>query len=275
MKLFLSVICSFVLFFHKLSICEKLDSLSKFYFNDVKRIENEMSSKSNALYPLIHDLEEDNQGYSNDENIYDENSFPDPFMHPEECVLSLGISHTWLCDPSRFLSIEQQLNIEAELLKIRDTNFHKCSNNSVYYYQVSVAIVPEIFVPKNETYENAAQQFSEKLLRKWGIGNSPCHDGILLVYIKNLGKFVIAKREGVEEKYINENEIKKHFMNIYFASGSISRALIESISFMNKKLPSKPTELTNTAKMFLILILFYIISIIILYVTTLMYSKSL
>ncbi|KNG75252.1 hypothetical protein PFMG_01332 [Plasmodium falciparum IGH-CR14] len=250
MKLFLSVICSFVLFFHKLSICEKLDSLSKFYFNDIKRIENEI-------------------GYSNDENIYDENSFPDPFTHPEECVLSLGISHTWLCDPSRFLSIEQQINIEAELLKIRDTNFHKCSNNSV-----SVAIVPEIFVSKNETYENAAQQFSEKLLRKWGIGNSPCHDGILLVYIKNLGKFVIAKREGVEEKYINENEIKKHFMNIYFASGSISRALIESISFMNKKLPSKPTELTNTAKMFLILILFYIISIIILYVTTLMYRKK-
>ncbi|SOV11564.1 conserved Plasmodium protein, unknown function [Plasmodium sp. gorilla clade G2] len=275
MKLFTSLICSFVLFFYKLSICEKLDSLNNFYFKDVKRIKNDMSSKSNALYPLIHDLEEDNQTYSNDENIYDENSFPNPFTHPEECVLSLGISHTWLCDPSAFLSIEQQLDIEAELLKIRDTNFHKCSNNSTYYYQVSVAIVPEIFVSKNNTYENAAQEFSEQLLRKWGIGHSPCHDGILLVYIKNLGKFVIAKREGVEEKYINENEIKKHFMNTYFASGSISRALIESLSFINKKLPSKPTELTNTAKMFLILILFYIVSIIILYVTTLMYSKSL
>lgn len=34
-------------------------------------------------------------------------------------------------------------------------------------------------------------------------------------------------------------------MNIYFASGSISRALIESISFMNKKLPSKPTGIRN------------------------------
>ncbi|SBS86525.1 hypothetical protein PMALA_016390 [Plasmodium malariae] len=164
-------------------------------------------------------------------NTYDELSFPNPFDHPEECVLSLGL--------------EDQLNIEAILLKIRDMNFHKCSDNGTYYYQVSVAIVPQIFVGKNSSYEKSANHFSQNLLRKWGIGNKECHDGILLVYIKQLGSFIVAKREGVEDKFVNEKEIRKQFMRTYFATGSIGNAIIESLKYINKQLPSKPQVVNN------------------------------
>lgn len=34
------------------------------------------------------------------------------------------------------MSLSEQLEVEAALLKIRDTNFHKCSNKGVFYYQV-------------------------------------------------------------------------------------------------------------------------------------------
>ncbi|CRH00624.1 conserved Plasmodium protein, unknown function [Plasmodium relictum] len=273
MKLLFTIMYLFFFFFFKFGLCDKSDSMNKFYFNDIKSTKDQMIAGSKALYPLMKDLEE-NDDYSNIDNTYDEISFPNPFVQPEECVLSLGISHSWLCDPSRFLNIDEQLNVEATLLKIRDTNFHKCSNNGIYYYQVSVALVPQILIDKNSSYEKSAQKFSQNLLRKWGIGNKECHDGILLVYIKQLGKFIVAKREGVEDQYINENEIRMHFINTYFATGSLSKALIESLNFINKKLPSKPQELTNTAKMFLLLILFYIVSIIILYITTVTYSKN-
>ncbi|CRG97822.1 conserved Plasmodium protein, unknown function [Plasmodium gallinaceum] len=271
--LFIIMYFFFFFFFLKFGLCGKSNSLDKFYFNDVKSTKNNIIPGSKVLYPLIQDLEE-NDDYFNIDNIYDEMSFPDPFIQPEECVLSLGISHSWLCDPSRFLNLNEQLNVEAALLKIRDTNFHKCSNNGIYYYQVSVALVPQIHIDKNNSHEKSAQIFAHNLLRKWGIGNKECHDGILFVYIKQLGKFIVVKREGVENQYINENEIRMQFMNTYFATGSLSKALIESLNFVNKKLPSKHQELTNTAKMFLLLILFYIVSVIILYITTVTYGKN-
>lgn len=109
-----------------------------------------------------------------------------------------------------------------------------------YAPKVAVAIVPDIFISKNSSIEKSIQEFSQNTLRKWGIGNQKCHDGILLVYIKRLGSFIVSKREGVEDKYINEAEIKHIFMNSYFATGSISKALISSLNFINKKLPSKP-----------------------------------
>ncbi|SBT70769.1 conserved Plasmodium protein, unknown function [Plasmodium malariae] len=264
----------FFLFLKKCTLCEKLDLVNKFSFNDVKRAKNDLVLGSRALYPLIHDLEADDESISTAGNTYDELSFPNPFDHPEECVLSLGISHSWLCDPSHLLSLEDQLNIEAILLKIRDMNFHKCSDNGTYYYQVSVAIVPQIFVGKNSSYEKSANHFSQNLLRKWGIGNKECHDGILLVYIKQLGSFIVAKREGVEDKFVNEKEIRKQFMRTYFATGSIGNAIIESLKYINKQLPSKPQELTNTAKMFLLLILLYVVSILIIYIVTVVYGKS-
>ncbi|SCQ16617.1 conserved Plasmodium protein, unknown function [Plasmodium ovale] len=272
--LFFFIYSLFFLFSKKFSLCEKLNLLNKFHFNDLKGLKSDLPFGSKALYPLIQDLGQDDEPFPNGENTYDDVSFPDPFVHPEECVLSLGISHTWLCDPSRMLTLEEQLNMEAALLKIRDTNFHRCSDNGVFYYQVSVALVPDLFVSKNSSGEKSAQNFAQNLLRKWGIGNKECHDGILLVYIKRFGSFIVAKREGVEDKYISETEIKKQFMHTYFATGSISKALMESLKLINKKLPSKPQELTNTAKMFLFLILLYIVSIAIVYITTVAYSKK-
>lgn len=254
--------------------CSRIGSTNKFVFNDVERSKNEVDSAS-VFYPLIDDLSKDEDFNSNFVNTYDEISFPNPFIDPEECVLSLGISHSWLCDPEHYLSLDEQLVIEALLLKIRDTNFHKCSDGRPYFYQIGVAIVPHIVKNRDSSFEESMEKFSENLLRKWGIGNKECHDGILLVYIKQLGKFIVAKREGVESKYINETEIRRTFMNTYFATGSLGKALEDTLEFINTKLPSKPQELTVTAKVFLLLLALYIISIIILYFATTTYNKSL
>ncbi|CXI59811.1 conserved Plasmodium protein, unknown function [Plasmodium berghei] len=272
MKIILSLIhyLFFYLFFN-FTKCEKFNLENKFHFNDVKPPLTGSKTNPSALYPLIQDLEEEEKIYSENLDIYDETNFPNPFESPEKCVLSLGISHTWVCDPSNIIKLEDQLSIEAVLLKIRDTNYHSCLSNDNFYYQVAVAIVPDIFISKNSSIEKSIQEFSQNTLRKWGIGNQKCHDGILLVYIKRLGSFIVSKREGVEDKYINEAEIKHIFMNSYFATGSISKALISSLNFINKKLPSKPQELTNTAKLFLLLILLYIISIAIVYLITVVY----
>ncbi|WBY58421.1 MOLO1 domain-containing protein [Plasmodium yoelii yoelii] len=241
MKLILSLIhYLFFYFFFNFIKCDKLSLENKFHFNDVKPPLKAMGPNSSVLYPLIQDLEEEEKIYSENLDIYDETNFPNPFESPEKCVLSLGISHTWICDPSNIIKLEDQLNIEAALLKIRDTNYHSCLSNENFYYQVAVAIVPDIFIRKNNSIEKSIQEFSQNILRKWGIGNKKCHDGILFVYIKRLGSFIVSKREGVEDKYINETEIKNIFMNSYFATGSISKALISSLNFINKKLPSKP-----------------------------------
>lgn len=254
--------------------CGKIDSTNKFVFTDVDQAKNEIDSAS-VYFPLIDDLSKEEDFNSNFVNTYDAISFPNPFIHPEECVLSLGISHSWLCDPEHYLSLDEQLKIEAILLKIRDTNFHKCSDGRPYFYQVAVAIVPHILKNRNATFEQSMKQFSENLLRKWGIGNKECHDGIILVYIKQFGNFIVAKREGVESNYINEAEIRKTFMNTYFATGSLGKALEDALEFINNKLPSKPQELTVTAKIFLLLLALYIISIVILYIATSTYNKSL
>ncbi|KNA02313.1 hypothetical protein PVNG_01468 [Plasmodium vivax North Korean] len=262
----------FFLFLQKCCSCEKLDLLHKFYFKDAPGKSKHMAPGEKELYPLIQDLAADDDNYPLAGEPYDEHSFPDPFVNPEECVLSLG--HTWLCDPSHLLSLSEQLEVEAALLKIRDTNFHKCSNKGVFYYQAAVALVPEIVISKNSSYEKAVERFSQKLLRKWGIGNKECHDGILLVYVKQLGQFIIAKREGVEEKYLNEKEVTKQFMVTYFASGSVGRSLIETLNFINTKLPSKPQELTNTGKTFLLLIFLYVVSVVVIYIATATYGKK-
>ncbi|VTZ69034.1 MOLO1 domain-containing protein, putative [Plasmodium chabaudi chabaudi] len=275
MKLIFSVIhCLFFYLFFNFTKCEKFSLENKFHFNDVKPPLAGLRNNTSILYPLIQDLEEEEKVYSENLDIYDETNFPNPFESPEKCVLSLGISHTWICDPSNIIKIEDQLDIEAILLKIRDTNYHSCSSHGEFYYQVAVAIVPDIFVSKNSSVEKSIQEFAQNTLRKWGIGNRQCHDGILLVYIKRLGSFIVSKREGVEDKYINETEIKHIFINSYIATGSISKALISSLNFINNKLPSRPQKMTNTAKLFLLLMIIYIISITIVYLITVVYRVN-
>lgn len=271
------ILIFFVFWGHKISVCEKSKSetLNKFNFNNVNSLfQSKDGADTTTTYPIIKDLADTDEYVPPFVNSYDDLTYPNPFVEPEKCVLYLGISHSWICDPQQYLTLEDQIAIEAALLKIRDTNFHKCSNKKDYYYQVALALVPQIIIKKNESFENASRAFAYNLLKKWGIGNKQCHDGILIVYIRQLGKFVLAKREGVEDAYINETEIKNKFINTYFATGSLSKALLEAIELIHTRLPSQPQELTNTAKLFLVLIILYVISIIILYFTTSAYNKK-
>ncbi|VWU52012.1 MOLO1 domain-containing protein, putative [Hepatocystis sp. ex Piliocolobus tephrosceles] len=270
----LTLLSFFFFFFNKHVICNAINALNEFHFKDVKQTKGGLMPNSTMLVPLIKDLEANDEFYPVNLMTYDEISFPNPFEHPEACVLSLGISHSWLCDPSHRLNMDEQINIESILLKIRDTNYHKCSNNKIYYYQVAVAIVPDIKINKNNSFENSTQYFANNLLKKWGIGNKECHDGILLVYIVRLGSFIIAKREGVKSKELNEIEIKKQFMNTYFATGSLNKAFVESLNLINKQLPTKPQELTRTGKAFLILMSIYFLSIIVAYFLIGAYGKK-
>ncbi|CDJ31864.1 uncharacterized protein EMH_0010490 [Eimeria mitis] len=80
-----------------------------------------------------------------------------------------ALSHSWVCDPDHLLSPEEQAFVETRLLKLRDTAQSKC-NDADNYYQT------HIFV------------------RRWGVGNKGCHDGIVLAFVKNLKTVSLATR---------------------------------------------------------------------------------
>ncbi|CDI84899.1 hypothetical protein, conserved [Eimeria praecox] len=104
-----------------------------------------------------------------------------------------ALSHSWICDPDHLLSPEEQAFVEARLLKLRDTAQSKC-NESPNYYQTAVAVASDIVVNANETPQEATDRFAESLLRRWGVGNKGCHDGIVLAFVKNLKTVSLATR---------------------------------------------------------------------------------
>merc|ERR1712203_1110752 len=127
---------------------------------------------------------------------------------------------------------DEETRLESRLLKLRDTRNHKCPSGKSEFYQAAVAVATDIVVPENETPQQAADGFAHALLRRWGVGNKGCHDGILLVYVKNLRTVSIATRSGVESQYISEeskNFIQQHVHGVYLLTGSIGEAMISGV----------------------------------------------
>jgi len=142
--------------------------------------------------------------------IHTDLSYPNPFSEPERCVAFPKINHTWLCDPDGLMTHDEETRLESRLLKLRDTRSHKCPQGKDEFYQAAVAVATDIVVPENETPQQATDGFAHALLRRWGVGNKGCHDGILLVYVKNLRTVAVATRSGVESQYISEETKKLH-----------------------------------------------------------------
>merc|ERR1712007_291211 len=195
-------------------------------------------------------------------------SFPNPFTQPELCTQFPKVSHSWLCDPDKLLTVDEQAYIEARLMQLRDTTQHVCKDGKKHFYQLGAAVAKDIAVAENQTAQEAADTMARDLLLQWGIGNKACHDGLLLLYVKNKGVVTLATREGVEEEHIGSTFQKILHARVslaYSATNSVSAALMQSIEMINAKLLSVDEGMGWIASIFLSFISIYIISIIIVY----------
>merc|ERR1712014_336279 len=72
--------------------------------------------------------------------LYSADNFPNPFREPKKCVLFRNVPHSWICDPERLLSPNEQAVVESRLLKLRDSTSHRCRDGKIHPYQMAVAV---------------------------------------------------------------------------------------------------------------------------------------
>ncbi|KAL8275869.1 hypothetical protein Esti_000205 [Eimeria stiedai] len=134
------------------------------------------------------------QGRGKEENVtlYTAATFPNPFTEPEKCTFSARQSHSWFCDPEKLLSPQEQAELEVTLLKARDERAHTCADGQTHHFQASwsclyiaVTVMPSLLVPEGKSLQEASDDMAYQLLRQWGIGNKACHDGLVLMFVKN------------------------------------------------------------------------------------------
>lgn len=187
--------------------------------------------------------------------MHTDTSFPSPFEQPEKCVAFASLSHSWICDPDQILSPEEQSFVEARLLKLRDTAQSTC-NESTNYYQAAVAVASDIVVNENETPQEATDRFADSLLRRWGVGNKGCHDGIVLAFVKNLKTVSLATRENVDSRVASslfKTHIQRSVNHVFLSTGSPAAAVATGIELVNRHLPRAPTGLSWSATILLAL----------------------
>ncbi|XP_026189618.1 uncharacterized protein LOC113146450 [Cyclospora cayetanensis] len=191
-------------------------------------------------------------------------SFPNPFEQPEKCVAFSSLSHSWICDPDQLLSPQEQAFVEARLLKLRDTAQSNC-NDSQKYYQVAVAVASDIVVNENETPQEATDRFAESLLRRWGVGNKGCHDGIVLAFVKNLKTVSLATRENVDARVASPTfkaHVQRSMNHVFLATDSPAAAVAAGVDLVNQYLPRAATGLSWTATILLTLAGVYLASVV-------------
>lgn len=196
---------------------------------------------------------------------YTELSIPNPFQEPLRCVQSTNAYTTWLCDPDMLLSFDEQANIESKLLRIRDRTVHKCSDGLLYSYQIAVVVVSSVAVsPANENPQEAAHKLAEKLLRRWGIGNKNCHDGMLLLFATNQNVASLVLREGVEKAVLSKQmleRIENRIKASYFATRDANTAILNGLSLIDYELPVSSRGFTAIAIIVIgMLVLFFTVS---------------
>merc|ERR1712083_674163 len=195
-------------------------------------------------------------------------SFPNPFIQPEVCVQLPKIHHSWVCDPDKLLTVDEQAFIEARLMQLRDTTQHVCKDGQKHFYQLGVAVAKDIVVSEEQTAQEAANVMSRDLLLQWGIGNRACHDGLLLLYVKDRKVVSLATREGVEEEHIGlmfQKLLHSRVSLAYAATNSVSAALLQSIEMINAKLPAVANGMGWVASLLLSFVAIYLLSVIIVY----------
>ncbi|CDJ41664.1 hypothetical protein ETH_00010430 [Eimeria tenella] len=132
--------------------------------------------------------------------LYSAATFPNPFVEPERCAFAARKTHSWLCDPEKLLPPLEEAELELALLRLRDERAHECADGKLHHFQV---------------------------IEKWGIGNKSCHDGMVLMFVKNHLLVSLVGRARVNLTYL--------------LSGSVGAALITGVELVGGQLPEAPT----------------------------------
>ncbi|KAL8275510.1 hypothetical protein Esti_000461 [Eimeria stiedai] len=196
--------------------------------------------------------------------MHTDTSFPSPFEQPEKCVSFPSLSHSWICDPDQLLSPQEQAFVETRLLKLRDTAQSTC-NESGNFYQAAVAVASDIVVNENETPQEATDRFAGSLLRRWGVGNKGCHDGMVLAFVKNLKTVSLATRENVDTRVASsmfKTHVQRSMNHVFLSTGSPAAAVATGVELVNRHLPRAPTGLSWSATILLTLGGVYLASVI-------------
>ncbi|XP_026192899.1 uncharacterized protein LOC113147232 [Cyclospora cayetanensis] len=201
--------------------------------------------------------------------LYTASTFPNPFTDTERCTFSSRQTHSWFCDPEKLLSPEEQAELESALLKVRDQRAHSCADGQLHHFQAPVAVVPSLLVTDTQTVQQAADSMANQLLRQWGVGNKPCHDGLLLMFVKNHLIVSLAGRGKLRERFIGRklfvSFLRARLNLTYLTSGSVGAALITGVDLVGSQLPQAPTGLGWVAYLIIGLIVCYVFSVVVVY----------
>ncbi|KAL8432382.1 hypothetical protein Efla_006157 [Eimeria flavescens] len=142
--------------------------------------------------------------------------------------------------------------------------------------QLAVAVLPSLFVTEGKTLQEASDEMAYQLLRQWGIGNKSCHDGLVLMFVKNHLIVSLAGRENVVPGYISPlfvSFLRARLSLMYLTSGSVGAALLSGVDLVSSQLPRASTGMGWVTFLLLCLVLAYIASVVVVYFV-LSYSLS-
>lgn len=105
--------------------------------------------------------------------------FPNPQTNPDACGRN-GKPRSFICDPDALLSVKSKDVIEGILNSISESAApyakSPCSNEG---FQLAVATMKSMTIPRGVTPSDAAASFARSLHNTWGVGHGSCNDGAL------------------------------------------------------------------------------------------------
>lgn len=121
--------------------------------------------------------------------------FPNPTKDPKACNRREKVS--WICDPDQLLSDETATKVEQKLHFVRKNTFSGCSLETNPGYQIAVAVLKGMRSTANESVPETAEKFAKHLHDRWGVGNTGCDDGVMLLLATNDDQVYISTGRGV------------------------------------------------------------------------------
>ena len=124
---------------------------------------------------------------------------PNPVTDPAKCGNS---QPSFICDPEHILTHEARQQAAAVLAAIQSGINHTCAHHGRRGYQVAVVLVHQLRLSKGKASNTPASalKFARAVGNNWGVGNSGCEDGILLLLNTKDRSFAVATGKGVKDK---------------------------------------------------------------------------
>eukprot|EP00191_Tetraselmis_sp_GSL018_P010159 CAMPEP_0177596786 /NCGR_PEP_ID=MMETSP0419_2-20121207/11325_1 /TAXON_ID=582737 /ORGANISM="Tetraselmis sp., Strain GSL018" /LENGTH=540 /DNA_ID=CAMNT_0019088835 /DNA_START=174 /DNA_END=1792 /DNA_ORIENTATION=- len=129
--------------------------------------------------------------------------FPNPTVAHESC--GRGVK-SWICDPDRLLSKEEQDLVEGIIKKIAEgaQPFKKlpCGSSAEAGAQVAVAVVKSMdrSFRAGKSAGTAARLFAKGLHDSWGVGSAECNNGVVLFLSVEDRQVYISTGAGVRKR---------------------------------------------------------------------------